>query len=104
MPEESKSFLSLYTGMDEDYEEYLFLDLNIPNREINLWISPGSTDNCSPADLLKYLESALNEARLYMNNLGLRLRIDKEMIAEMSEDFSNQDRRNVHELLKEARL
>lgn len=96
----SKSFLKLYTGLTDDFEEFLYLDLVIPNRHISLWVSPDNLDNCNSSDLLKYIGDALNEASLYTRNLGIRLSVDTETIVELSEDFSYEERKSINQLIK----
>lgn len=96
-------YLKLYVGMTETYEEYLYLDLKIPTREIPLWESKESLENCSGEDLLKYIGDALNESSLYTKNLGIRLKIEMGLITELFDDFSDKDKRNIHELLKEIK-
>jgi len=95
--------LKLYVGTPEDDgRDFLYLDLEIPSREVPLWESKEELGDCSGQDFLKVLSDALNEAFLYMKYLGLKLKLDKETIAEMSEDFSEKDSREIKELLKEA--
>lgn len=104
IPNPDKSYLRLYTGMNTDYEEFLFLDLTIPKRHIILWTSPNSLNNCSPKDLLGYFAVVLNEASFYTKHLGLRLRVEAERIPELMEDFSREERNQIIKTIKENKL
>lgn len=104
IPDPKKSFLRLYTGMNNDFEEFLFLDLTIPKRHIILWASPNSLNNCSSMDLLEYFMRVLNEASFYTKHLGLRLKIEAERVPELMEDFSREERDQIIKTIKENRL
>lgn len=99
------SHLKLYIGMPnpDGIEEFLYLDLVVPNREVTLWTSSKELNNCSGEDFLDILTTAISEASIYVKNLNLRVNIDAETIAEIAEDFTERESRELSGLLKEIR-
>jgi|WetSurMetagenome_2_1015567.scaffolds.fasta_scaffold103909_4 hypothetical protein len=96
--------LKLYIGMPQgDVKEFLYLDISIPNREVPLWRSKDELNGSSGEDFLKTLEIALNEASLWVNTLGIQLKIDTESIKEMADDFSEREEKEIKKLLKEIK-
>ena len=104
LPDSKKVYLRLYTGMDAEFGEFLYLDLKIPKRIIPLWNSPTSLENCSTSDLMGYLMRALNEASLYTKSLGIRLRFESDSMEKLVEDFSREEKGEIIKLIKETKL
>jgi hypothetical protein len=98
----SKSKLKLYIGIPENStQEYLYLDLAIPGRSVNLYTSPDEIGDDSAEDFMKVLSDAINEATLWIRSLGIKLTIDAETIRQIADDYSERASKEVYTLIKE---
>lgn len=99
--------LKLYVGIPKDsVEEFLYLDLCIPGREVNIWNSEKighDLNTCSGVDFMKDLQDIFNEATLWSRILGIQLKVDVETLLEIADDFSEQSVRGVKELVLEVK-
>lgn len=95
-------YLNMYVGTpnEENWEDFLYLDLVIPGREVQLYCSKHSLNGGTGTDLLAYLEEAFNEAQLYNRYLGLKTHIEIEPILEILEESDESVQKNVKALLQ----
>lgn len=102
MSENNRCYLKIYIGTPEDdWEDYMYLDLIVPGRDVTLYCSKNSLNTDSAQDLLDELEKTFNEARMYAKSLGLKVRVETEEILAMAEEAEESASKSVKNLLKE---
>ena len=97
--------IKAYIGIPEkdSSDEFLYVDMVVPGREVNLYTSPQKLNDCAADDFMEYLEAALNEAFLWARHLGIKVQIDSESLLSIAEDYSERTLKGIHALMKEVK-
>lgn len=98
MPE---TFVKVYIGAEEDFRDFLCVDLVVKGKCFTLWTSENSLDELGAEEFLSTLEEAVNLAIFLKTSLRLKLDIDSS-IESVSQDYDILSAMRIKKFLKEV--
>lgn len=94
--------IKIYVGQDEEtMEDFLYTELQIPNREIILHTSDSINDG-TLEDFLQALSDSLNEATIWVRHLGIPIVVNREELMAIAEELEEDSAEKIVRLLKEV--
>lgn len=92
--------LEIYIGTTNDLEDFIYLDLRTPEKEFTLEASTDDLHFCGEQDFIDSLEEIVETAEQLSRCLNLPVRCDRQEFKEVIEEFSDEKRREVINILK----
>lgn len=98
-----KLYIGTETEFEGDLEDYMYLDMSISGRTVQLWRSEDSINDSSPQDFEDSLIEALNEYSIWSRNIpDSKLHVHMETIEEIISEFPEENQKSIKKLIKEA--
>jgi len=106
MDEKIEVCVSVYVGCpEEDWRDFLYADLIVGDRELNLADSRDSLEDLSSREFLSILDRVLREAKYYAKALNLKIKIDVDGIVSSfgGDETQKEDLQELRKLIREFR-
>ena len=106
MEEKIEVCVKVYVGCpEEDWRDFLYADLVVGERELNLADSRDSLEDLSSREFLTILDRVLREAKFYAKALNLKIKIDVDGIISAfgGDETQKEDLLALRRLIREFR-